>query len=87
MTANEGEISEEVWELVEAIRPILAGHEPAVQGATLGYLVGVWIAGHRPADEGERDAIWARLLEAHGDMVRSWARWLDVYGDWEREGE
>jgi hypothetical protein len=74
-----------VEELVETIRPILAGHEPAVQGAVLGYLVGVWVAGHRPDDEVEKDEVWARLLKVHGDLVMAWARWLDKHGDWESD--
>jgi hypothetical protein len=38
-----------VFELGDAIRPILAGEHPAVQGATLADLTAIWLAGH-PAE-------------------------------------
>jgi hypothetical protein len=38
-----------VFELADAIKPILAGEHPAVQGATLADLTAIWLAGH-PAE-------------------------------------
>jgi len=32
--------------LVEAIKPIMAGQNPAIQGAVLGDLMAMWLAGH-----------------------------------------
>ena len=37
-----------VDELVETIKPILAGHDPRAQGAALAILTAVWLAGHKP---------------------------------------
>ncbi|WP_166304372.1 hypothetical protein [Bradyrhizobium sp. 2S1] len=35
-------------ELVDAIRPLLAGKNPEVQGATIAQLLAIFIAGHAP---------------------------------------
>jgi len=43
MTAEEDAIA-----LSERIRPLLAGHDGAVQGAALADLVSIYIAGHPP---------------------------------------
>lgn len=51
-----------VFELVERIRPILADHHPAEQGAALADLLAIWLAGHSPE---VRD----QLFQAHGMMV------------------
>jgi hypothetical protein len=40
---------EDVGDLVDEIRPFLAGHSPAMQGAALADLVAIWIAGHHPS--------------------------------------
>lgn len=37
----------EVTELVERIRPLLAGRLPQVQGAVLAELLATWVKGHR----------------------------------------
>ena len=42
----------------EAIRPILAGHPPQVQGAAVADLLAIWLAGH-PAE------VRKSLLEMH----------------------
>lgn len=34
------------FELVERIRPILANHHPAEQGAALAELLSLWLCGH-----------------------------------------
>jgi hypothetical protein len=49
--------------LVEAIKPLLANHHPAVMGAALAELTALWIAGHRP---GAR----RQMLDLQWDMVR-----------------
>lgn len=40
--------------LVERIRPILAGQDPAAVGAALAQLVSIFIAGHHPAIRDEQ---------------------------------
>jgi hypothetical protein len=34
--------------IVEQVKPLLAGHDPAVQGAALADLLSLWLAGHHP---------------------------------------
>lgn len=38
-----------IVEIVERIRPLLAGHHPAIQGAALADLLAIWLAGHPAA--------------------------------------
>ena len=52
-----------VTEIVNAARPVFAGHNPSNQGAALGDLVAMWLAGY-PPDPREP------LLELHIEMVR-----------------
>jgi len=54
---------EVIRDLIEQIRPILAGHGPGVQGAVLAYLQAIWVAGHPPQ-------MRERLLEFHLEAVR-----------------
>jgi hypothetical protein len=49
-------------ELVESIRPLLAGQGPVVQGAALADLVSMWIAGHNPASRDEALNDWLELV-------------------------
>ena len=51
-----------VLELVERIKPILAGQDPSEQGAVLAELLSLWLAGHRPP--ALREAILAHHIEA-----------------------
>lgn len=37
----------EIDATVAKIRPLLAGKEPAIQGAVIGELMAIWVAGHR----------------------------------------
>ena len=46
--------------LVTQIKPILAGHDPAVQGAVLADLLSIWIAGHHAGE---------RTKELHSDLI------------------
>lgn len=50
--------------LVAQIRPILAGHDPGVQGAVLGELVALYLVGHRPDIRDE-------MLTLHAELVRA----------------
>jgi hypothetical protein len=63
-------------QLVEAIRPILAGHPAPAQGAALADLLAIWVAGHH-ADTtpsggatAETERLRAVLLENHVALVR-----------------
>lgn len=51
--------------LVAAIKPILAGHDPELQGAVLADLVAIWVAGHRTCEPGKGVALRRELLELH----------------------
>jgi len=52
-----------VGEIVERIRPLLAGYHPAVQGAVCADLLAIWLAGHE-------HALREALLTAHIVSVR-----------------
>ena len=68
---------EAIAALVEAIRPLLAGHEPAIQSAALAELLSMWLAGHF-VTEGATAALRARrttrfrnqILADHVELVR-----------------
>lgn len=61
MTARRPTVPD-VIALVEAIRPLMAGKHPSVQGAALAELLSLWLAGH-PKEM--REALW----RAHNDRV------------------
>lgn len=50
-------------QLVDAIKPLLAGKHPSLQGIVLADLLAIWVAGHDPA-------ISEALLMAHLKGVR-----------------
>jgi hemerythrin len=57
--------------IVDAVRPIIAGHDSTVQSAALADLLSMWLAGHFV--EGDRkatDRLRRRLLRAHIALVR-----------------
>lgn len=57
--------------LVDRIRPILAGHDPAIQSAVLADLLSMWLAGHFLADSGDDQAKFREeLLANHMQLVR-----------------
>jgi hypothetical protein len=61
--------TQEVDDLCEEIRPLLAGREPEIIGAVLGDLVALWLVAHQgPADEIE--AYREGLLQVFVEMVR-----------------
>jgi len=51
-------------DIVDRIKPILAGNDPGVQGAVLAELLSLWLAGHSPPEVREV------LLKNHVDTVR-----------------
>ena len=62
---------EQIQHMVEAIKPMLAGHPPDVQGAALADLLAIWLAGHYVEDD--KDAtrkLRAELLAKHCVVVR-----------------
>jgi hypothetical protein len=60
-----------VYELVEAIKPILVGEKPAVQGAALADLLAMWLAGHvSVGDPTATEAMRESALELHLMAVR-----------------
>jgi hypothetical protein len=65
MKRNERELAMTVMGLVEAIRPILAGHPAPVQGAALADLLAIWVAGHHASTTAETERVRAELLENH----------------------
>jgi hypothetical protein len=61
---------DDVRRLVEAIRPILGGKPPPIQGAVLADLLAIWLAGHFAGDDAANAAVREELLTAHIAMVR-----------------
>ncbi len=61
----------EIDSIVDAIRPILAGHPPDLQGAALADLLAIWLAGHIiPGQPAKTKALRKRLLTMHVAIVR-----------------
>jgi hypothetical protein len=65
--------------IVAGIKPLLAGHEPAIQGAALAELLALWLAGHHPAIRGE---ILALHVSAVGQLLPVAER--EIFGDGSR---
>jgi len=60
--------------LSERIKPLLAGHPAAVQGAVCGDLFAIFVAGHQgPGVEALRE----ELIEAHLKLVRELVAYYD----------
>jgi hypothetical protein len=70
-----------VLRLSRRIRPLLAGHEPQIQGIVLADLVSLFIAGHHPALREE-------MLALHVDTVRQLipASEKEIFTDGKPEG-
>jgi hypothetical protein len=57
---------DQVGELVERVRPLLAGQDPPVVGAALADLLAIWVAGHIVTDDPKAtDMLRAVLLANH----------------------
>jgi hypothetical protein len=68
--APEVQTGKETLEIVERIKPLLAGHEPVVQSAVLAELLSIWLAGHWIAKQCEQTSLMRRaLLSAHCSLV------------------
>jgi hypothetical protein len=55
--------------IIDQIRPLLAGHNPATQGAVIAELLGIFLGGHAPAMRDEIcdatvETAW-RMMELH----------------------
>jgi hypothetical protein len=60
-----------VTQLVERIRPLLAGKDPEVQGCALNDLVAIWVAGHGVWDDpAETARLREELIDMHAAQVR-----------------
>jgi hypothetical protein len=55
-----------VENIVEQIKPLLAGQEPNVQGAVLADLLAMWLAGHAPQ---MREELFAFHVEQVRELV------------------
>jgi hypothetical protein len=61
------QLQDETDAIVEAIKPLLAGKHPSVQGVVLADLLATWLAGHPLAFED-------KLIESHLRSVRKLMR-------------
>jgi hypothetical protein len=59
-------LADRAMEISIRIRPMLAGHEPALTGAVLADLVSIWLAGHHP---GLRNGILTDWLDILHKLV------------------
>ena len=62
MTNKEFAFAETIKELADKISPLLAGQPREIQGAVLGQLVAIWLAGHYANDPEEQMDLWTGLL-------------------------
>jgi hypothetical protein len=53
-------------EIVETIKPLLAGRDPAVQGSVIADLLSIFIAGHHPAI---REEALAGVIELTRNLI------------------
>jgi hypothetical protein len=42
------DFARECFDIVARLKPLMAGHGPAMQGAVLADLISLWVAGHAP---------------------------------------
>ncbi len=59
-------MSDEILELVESIKPLLAARHRVVQGAVLAELLSMWLAGHYLGGE----ELVEQILQQHIECVR-----------------
>jgi hypothetical protein len=64
--------SKQALELVQRIKPLLAGRHPTVQGATLAELTAIWLSGYIVVgDESQTRELQAQLLEVQVKCIRA----------------
>lgn len=60
----------EILKIAQRIRPLLAGHPPAMQGAVLAELTSIWLAGHHCLDDPNKTPqLRSELLARHCELV------------------
>lgn len=62
--------ADESQALVERVKPLFAGVEPGIIGATLADLTAMWLAGHVSNTGIRTIAMRERLLRNHTEVVR-----------------
>lgn len=67
------DFARQVTDIVARLKPMMAGHGPAMQGAVIADLVSLWVAGHPPAErEGMFDLLcdhaWALVPASEMEM-------------------
>jgi len=63
--------AQEILELVEKIKPLLAHNDPQVQSAVLAELLSIWLVGFHISDDREAtEQLRAELLARHCELVR-----------------
>ena len=62
----------EVVDIVDEVRPLLAGKHPPIIGAALAQLTAMWISHHLVLTDSAEDQqkLWTELLDMHIDMTR-----------------
>jgi hypothetical protein len=69
---------EQTLNLVQRIRPLLAGRDPSVQGAALAELTATWVHGHFIlGDATQTQELRVKLLEEQNKLIR---RLLEIDG-------
>jgi hypothetical protein len=61
---------DEIEEVVDQIKPLLAGRPSEIQGAILAECLSIWLAGHRAGSEDGTRQLRAELLSTHCRHVR-----------------
>ena len=70
MNTKEHALSREVLQIVEQIKPLLAGHPPVVQSAVLAELLGLLLAGHWiPGEPAQNTFVRRSLLATHCSLA------------------
>ena len=82
MQVNDNDIAEEALAIAEAIRPLLAGKRPSVQGVVIAELAGRWLAGHVCSDREHtielRKEMWRMYCRLVWELTRANAREMDT---------
>jgi hypothetical protein len=60
--------------IIDQIQPLLAGHNPATQGAVIAELLGIFLGGHAPA---MRDEICDATIEMAWRMMKLHDAWRE----------
>jgi hypothetical protein len=66
MTSDDVDLTRQLY---EAIRPLLAGHPPQVQGAVLADLLATWLAGHYADSDADTDRLRETIFAKHSEIV------------------